>query len=63
MSIAGNVITCDECGHRMSMPTEPDGADESRDATVRAFAISRGWTCGYGLDLCPGPSESNVDLN
>jgi hypothetical protein len=54
VGIAGNVISCDECGRQMSMPMERDPATkDSLEARVRAYAVEQGWTCAYGLDFCP----------
>jgi hypothetical protein len=54
MAIAGNVISCDECGRQMSMPMEREPADKlSLEERVRAYALEQGWTCAYGVDFCP----------
>ena len=60
MASNGNVISCDECGRQMSMPMDSGGGGkESLDERVRAFAIGRGWTCGYGVDFCPATDKVN----
>jgi hypothetical protein len=60
MAVNGNVITCDECGRQMSMPMESDFVEkESLENRVRAYAISQGWTSGYGVDFCPAADKVN----
>ncbi len=57
MTVNGNVIRCDECGRQLSVPMETGaGRKKSFEDRVRAFAIGQGWTCGYGVDFCPGVS-------
>jgi hypothetical protein len=54
MAVAGNAISCDECGRQMSMPMQGEAAGPpSLEKRVRAYAIERGWTCAYGVDFCP----------
>ena len=55
MTIAGNVISCDECGRQMSLSTEPQPTGkQSLDERVRAYALEQGWTSVDGHDFCPG---------
>jgi hypothetical protein len=54
MAIAGNVISCDECGRQISMPMAREPAGKlSLEERVRTYALSQGWTCAYGVDFCP----------
>ena len=64
MSIAGNVIACDECGCQPGVPMDPDDDGKtSLEEKVRAFAISYGWTCGYAGDYCPGGASTGNEVS
>jgi putative salt-induced outer membrane protein YdiY len=40
----------------MPMALQP-GEKRSLEDRVRAYAMEHGWTCGYGVDFCPGKME------
>jgi hypothetical protein len=55
MTTKGNVISCDNCGRQLSLPTGEANLQgkQSLDQSVRDYALGEGWKLTDQSHLCP----------